>query len=413
MKDFIRSRLPGVFNFAKISKGAIVKKQRALIRNHSPELYYKKKTLDEIKATKKSMHCQKIGRIPKNIVVEINNTCNLDCPMCGTQKAKRKKGEMSLELFEKIIKRIEKLGYRTIAIHTVGEPFFYSKLPEVFGICKKHKLKLTLTTNGLLLDKHMNLIKRFTGTVSRIKFSVDGATKETYEKLRKGGDFGRLIRNLELISDYNRSVKKAERIFTFLHATIGRGNFSEIPLFFKVFKNFFSNEDIRFGFITNLTSCHEEGVYYKASTIYADKVTRLRVPCKLLWCQTHILCNGDVSACCRDYNGELIVGNILDKPIADIWKNSRYEHYRDIHRRYAVETLPFCKDCRGMAPEARIILNNYIHYLFYKFKDYPNEFYLGGIRGMLNYLSIHYKDNFITSYNDLSFFQVTKECKII
>lgn len=412
IKDFIRTKFPPLFAIARIiwaTGGTVGRWEQVFICNRFPESYYKKKVLNDIKTLKnriRDFDSNEVSEIPGNVVVEINNTCNLNCLMCATQQAKREKGEMSIDLFERTIEQIiTKLGRRGLTVHTVGEPLFYSDLPAIFRICKKYNLKLHFTTNGLLLHKYIDLINEFPGMISSIAFSIDGATKETFEKIRRGGNFERLVSNLELIHNYNRNAKKNERIPISLQAVISDDNFKEIPLFFKVFKKYFPQEKMLFGFVSNLSASHEQCDYYKSKKLNTDRLERRNTPCKLLWLQTHILWNGDVSACCRDYNGELIVGNIFEKSVLDIWKGDVYENYRDAHRKREVETMPLCKDCWHMAPEARPLLNHYIHYLFKKFKDRTDEFYLGNIRNVLEYLNNNYTDDFIKSYKDLSFFR--------
>ena len=44
----------------------------------------------------------------KHAVVEINNTCNLNCAMCQTMSATRKRGRMDLELFKKYLENYQK-----------------------------------------------------------------------------------------------------------------------------------------------------------------------------------------------------------------------------------------------------------------------------------------------------------------
>lgn len=419
VKHFVETELPPLFRLGKTiwSIGRFLGELREeFVRKHFPESYYSKEVFDDIKTFRNSIRnfdSNQASEVPGSIVVEINNTCNLNCLMCATQQAKRKKGEMSLDLFEWIIRTIIKpLGRHNLVVHTVGEPLFYSDLPAILRICQKYGMRLHFTTNGLLLHKYIDLFHEYKGLVSGIAFSIDGASEETYEKIRRGGKFQRLLNNLELIWQYNQKVRKQQKISTSLQASISKDKFNDIPLFFEVFGKYFPPQKMLFGFVSNLSACHSEGDYYESKKLSANRLERLTMPCKVLWLQTHILWNGDVSICCRDYNGELVVGNVFEKTIPEIWKGDIYENYRNAHRKRQIETIPLCKDCRRMHFEAFIILNHYIHYLFQRFKNYPNAFYLENITRMLSYLNSNFTDDFLKSRKDTSLLLCSTSAKL-
>src|SRR6185295_18867756 len=73
------------------------------------------------------------------------------------------------------------------------------------------KLRLRLQTNGLLLDEEAWTDLRLDGRVDSIWISIDAAHADTYERLRRGGSFERLLRNLDFVSRLRR-----ERRFRFL-----------------------------------------------------------------------------------------------------------------------------------------------------------------------------------------------------
>ena len=50
----------------------------------------------------------------------------------------------------------------------------------------------------MLLEKHLDTLKEYVDVCSSIRFSIDGVKKETYEKIRFGGKWEDLIRNLDL-----------------------------------------------------------------------------------------------------------------------------------------------------------------------------------------------------------------------
>ncbi|MBU1565590.1 MAG: SPASM domain-containing protein [Proteobacteria bacterium] len=70
--------------------------------------------------------------------------------------------------------------------------------------------------------------------------------------------------------------------------------------------------------------------------------TKKQLPCQWLWNAPTILWDGRVSACCRNYQGELLMGNINEVPLMDIWHNHAYQELRRSHARSQPPD-----DCRG------------------------------------------------------------------
>jgi hypothetical protein len=80
-----------------------------------------------------------------------------------------------------------------------------------------------------------------------------------------------------------------------------------------------------------------------------------------------ILWNGDVTFCCDDYNGELVVGNVKEKSLLEIYegkefKKIRYEMERGILSRKR------CQNCQGIVVDSKgkILRNYYKKYLLYR-----------------------------------------------
>ena len=211
------------------------------------------------------------------------------------------------------------------------------------------------------------------------------------------------MNNLELIHNYNLHATINEKIPIHLQSVISNENINEIPLFFKVYGKYFLPDEMTFHFLTNHSATHSQSEYYSPKKLTTDKLERLNVPCAMLWQSTHILYNGDVSACCRDYNGELIVGNIFNQSITEIWNGDIYNKYRNMHLRKDVAKIPSCRDCYSTVHEAGILMNNYIQYIINKFPGQSDVFYEKCIMNRLNYLNDYFSEDFIKQgkYNSM------------
>jgi MoaA/NifB/PqqE/SkfB family radical SAM enzyme len=90
----------------------------------------------------------------------------------------------------------------TLVMSSDGDPFaskhYRSVMKEVRG--PYPDLKLALCTNAVLLDERAWEELELEGRVKHVQISIDAATAETYSRVRRGGDFERLLRNLKFLS---------------------------------------------------------------------------------------------------------------------------------------------------------------------------------------------------------------------
>jgi radical SAM protein with 4Fe4S-binding SPASM domain len=287
----------------------------------------------------------------------------------------------------------------------VGEPLLFPELECIFKLCKQYGFLIKLSTNGQLIHKWIDLFYKYPGVVKTIRFSIDGATEETYEKIRRGGKFKKLLENLELVSKYNADNSGYKKIHLSMDAVISEDNIKEIPLFFRVYRRFFNEADIKFGFVASICAKHEENGYYQNKKLKFTNLEKSRVPCNLLWNSMYILYNGDVSLCCQDYHGELVIGNIKEKTIEEIWNNEKHVIYRKMHAEGRVESLKSCQNCyHSIQPETYQIINSYIQYLFLRRPEESDEFYIENILNTLYHLNNQWNDDYYYNWKFVDIF---------
>ena len=93
---------------------------------------------------------------PYNIGIEVSSLCNARCVYCAhsTKTHGLYEGNMSMELFEKIISQIKEFPrkIKLIETYSFGEPLCDPHLPEMVGRIHEEDVaeKINFTTNGLL-----------------------------------------------------------------------------------------------------------------------------------------------------------------------------------------------------------------------------------------------------------------------
>ena len=64
---------------------------------------------------------------------------------------------MDLDLCEKAVKEMHEQGVKNILLHTIGDPLANAKLKDYLRILRKYNMQAGISTNGLMLNKHVTL----------------------------------------------------------------------------------------------------------------------------------------------------------------------------------------------------------------------------------------------------------------
>ena len=345
--------------------------KRKLVEKKFGDLYYRN-TLQELNDININLIPQKLKR-PQGSLIEITNACNLNCLMCNTKLSTRPASLMLPEVFERIIKQLKVSGINTAGLHTVGETFVYSDLDILLEIAEKHEFRVWISTNAQFPECIEPLFLKFPKVFNDLRISIDGATKETFEQIRVGGSFGKVIETLEVVKKLNDG-KRFFKIDVSINSVLNMGTVSEVPLFFRTFSDYVFPENINFGVITGLSP---DDTYFR-STFPFEHLIRSAVPCHMPFTNQYFTYDGQATMCCRDYNAEITVGDIMKNTSLEIWDGVQSENVRDQHRQPETLNINACKNCFTPYKFAEPITNDFIHFMRIKMpkiadRDFTNS----------------------------------------
>ena len=175
----------------------------------------------------------RLNRGPRTINFSYDRSCNLSCPSCRSNFFVLKgKAKQRVELIHKRIIASHIKDAHHLIITGSGDPFgsqiYFSFLKE-FEPRTAPDLRIQLSTNGLLFtEKRWKMICR--EAVDMVDVSVDAANAKTY-RLNRGGDYDKLLANLQLIGELRT---KGELQFFSLHFVVQANNFMEMRDFVKL-----------------------------------------------------------------------------------------------------------------------------------------------------------------------------------
>ncbi|MBD3313417.1 radical SAM protein [Candidatus Woesearchaeota archaeon] len=332
-------------------------------------------------------------KCPKDVIIEPTIKCNLKCSMCMKSfeqlfapsryqelKSGRIRPSMSFSILCKALEFCDKDS--KVQFIGTGEPMMHPNILGFIAEVKRRGLTCCMTTNGLLLTKGVS-DRLIDMKMDYITFSVDGATDETYKKIR-GVNIKTVLDN---ISYLNEAKKRRGAILPSISINfVGMvSNISELPKMVDLGSELGVSSiavmhmcrDI--GNISiNMGSLEERGIeYYKKTadkyfdlagenlyfdrkksnkyidialekakekdiTLFAPYFREPETPhdCRDLFETLLIGYNGDIFSCCYE---KFFLGNLRYKKAENIW-NSRT--VRDLRKRYIKEGIAkVCPAC--------------------------------------------------------------------
>jgi len=288
----------------------------------------------------------KFFNYPYSAMIEIGNTCNLQCPTCPTprQKILRKKELMSFSNFILTIDSI-KNSIHVVYLYYTGEPLIHPDICKMINYVHQKNLYSIISTNATLLDQKIADELLFSG-LDEIILCLDGITQESFSSFRKKADFFEVMRNIGYFCKQKQRLK-LKKPFIKLQVILNKLNQNEI----RGIKKLSDCLKVDCLHIKSLALCEHvyskdeikkladiffpDGKEYKDKIRYKQENHKLIInnppsKCSLAESQFVVLVDCKISMCCYDLNGNYIYGNILAEKFDDIWFNSDVKKVREL-----------------------------------------------------------------------------------
>jgi MoaA/NifB/PqqE/SkfB family radical SAM enzyme len=260
--------------------------------------------------------------------LELTSRCNLRCGMCPMDDLTRPYEDAPWDLVENVAGQMRELRLPMRYLHEMGEPLMYRRLPEAIdlfpGVC--------VSTNATLLFEKLSR-DLLASSLSRIRLCIDTLKPEVYPIVRKGGRFDVVVENirrfLELSKGKKIEVEIQRMITTHTHDESVRD-----------FREFFRLDRYPQASVIQKTC---EGL----DTSEVTELHQAYYGCfqGTPWQWFVILCNGDVTHCCYDYDGTQKIGSVRDTPIVEIARSPFLATIADGFERHDFSKLPRCAEC--------------------------------------------------------------------
>lgn len=168
----------------------------------------------------------KFGRVHDYLRISLTERCNLRCFYCMPEEGinlREKSHFMTSEEVVSIAKTFVKMGVKKIRL-TGGEPLIKKDAANVISQLGELPVELAITTNGVLVDKFIDVFKN--AGIKSVNVSLDSLNEEKFNEISRRNYFKKIKANINLLIRENFHVK--------VNVVVIRNiNEDEIPNFIK------------------------------------------------------------------------------------------------------------------------------------------------------------------------------------
>jgi radical SAM protein with 4Fe4S-binding SPASM domain len=307
--------------------------------------------------------------------------CNLKCFMCNQfLDPDIPKWIMNDAVYDKVVRELYPFA-KTVQFSAFGEPLMTPGMEGKLDDLERTHTKLEMVSNATLMMKESRFREKLLKTLGLVTFSIDGATRETYNSVRTGAEFNEVIDNITRFSqarmempvdqrpgmNFNfimmkRTVPEAPRfvelvkelggdhiVFNHLvafhpslkdeslmdhrafaneHMDATRQAAAELGVSIAIPDNF--NLDLDEGVDRGMPSENVDGASSTAPTSESNPPRSQGKPpvkCWFLWDRVYIGTEGEVVPCC--VAGMPFFGNMMQQSFREIWNGETYQTYRE------------------------------------------------------------------------------------
>lgn len=287
---------------------------------------------------------------PISLFIDPSSLCNFRCKFCPTgdpfliKKTGRKQQFLPLELFQKIIADVQEFPgkVKVLRLYKDGEPLLNPNFTEFVRLAKASGKfeRIETTTNGSKLSPEMNA-RLIAAGIDRIVISIEGVTSEAYKSFAGFKlDFDSFVRNVEDL--YKRRGACLVHVKT-VQENLREG---EEEIFIRTFSPISDRVHIEYTVPSwpnfDIPYVTQEEIQSRGA--FGQKVSDKRV-CAYPFYSMAINADGSVSPCCVDWDRSLVLGNLNEQSLKEVWNGSAMQALRRAMFEGRRKDNPTCATC--------------------------------------------------------------------
>lgn len=271
--------------------------------------------------------------------IELTNRCPMRCGFCPRGipgRLTRPRGVMALELYTELLGQLHpaQASYRPIELHHLGESLGHPDVARFVELATSAGVPTELSVNPSLLEPPLARAL-LEARIYRLVLSLDGMDDETSQAARgPAASYTSAERNIEALLELARQRRPAPKVviqMLELHcnrhqrdAFLQRWGRSQLPFVTAYVKPLEGPDP-------------DLGVETSRPAVYL---------CSYPWRSVVVLWDGRVVPCCRDADAQLVLGDLREQTLRQIWHGERAQALRAALRSRSVRPGALCAECR-------------------------------------------------------------------
>ena len=281
---------------------------------------------------------------PRAVQFQTLSTCNARCIFCCHRHSPKEipHGRMADAMINKIIAECgrHKFAAGRISPCLTNEPLQDKRMPDIIRSIHKHCgpfVKTKINTNASLLNEDMSRRLLDSG-LTYLWISVNGYSPETYRE-SMDLDFTAVMDNINVFLDMKKTLgrKRPKVVITTIRTKLVENELEKA-------REYWAQRDVVFK-IHHLDNRTGEDLTADLRVSEEQGKLKPKRKCDLFLKQAYIVENGDMIICCHDWRQSVVVGNITNSSISEVWNS---DHFKKLIYEYYAEkfnNLEICRNC--------------------------------------------------------------------
>ena len=283
---------------------------------------------------------------PLFLHLDMNQECNYKCPHCiigHKSLVKEIYGDevyLNFDHYKKIIDEASEYNCPSLSPQGYNEPFLIKNLHEYISYAhKKGFIDIMLNNNGSAITKKRSQQLLDLG-ITRLRFSLDATTPETYSKVRVGSIHLDRVKN---IFDFLELKEKGNYKLPIVGVSFCkmRANEHELDDFIMEWKDKVDIVSVQ-RYVPPTPKKQEYREYYSSDQFNLEPVNEFHCVQPF---QRIMIRNESITPCCVSFNKDLTLGKLGEMSIYDAWHSEKMNNLRELHKKGEFFKNKTCKDC--------------------------------------------------------------------
>ena len=269
-----------------------------------------------------------VPRFPPRVTIELTNRCNMGCAYCHRSVMNRGEGDIDFDLFCKLADEIRFQPHCIVKIGGLGEPSLYDRFGEAMVALRDRRIRHITYTNG-------NVFERFTNEeilswgIPHMIVSIDGIDAASYNRLRIGGVYERLLTKLIAFRAARDDSRAAGPFLEVRHVIMPNESEEELTQYRRRWMRV--ADTVMFNYLVPARRRNGEW----------------RRRCRDIRRELYVRATGRIPFCGYQYlQAEYEwIGDLRTGTIEQAWKHRRLNEVRRLHCKGATDIPDFCRGC--------------------------------------------------------------------